>query len=348
MRPPDTGRVSIREVAAASGVSTATVSKVLSGRAEYPVRAETAQRVRKVALELGYVPDVAARNLRTRQTGQLGVVLEAVGSSEPDSLLGGPVAGRAVSRTFDGAIMAGLSGAARELGVPALVVYPGSAGLAHPYLDGRVDGLLVSCDPLRGHDLLHRLMGAALPVVALWSARVPPGMGAADADHAGGAALAVGHLLDLGHTHIAFYGGGQASGVEHFQRREQGYQEAMIAAGLPPVAAVHDGDLLVQAVRQGQISAVFAETDLGAAAAFQALNRAGLRVPQDVSLMGFDDIQGAEFIAGGLSTVYHPAAEMAAEGVRLLLAQLAGHAPRQVQLPTHLVLRHSTQTYPGR
>ncbi|CAM3746102.1 LacI family DNA-binding transcriptional regulator [Deinococcus frigens] len=339
------GRVSIKAVAAASGVSTATVSKVLSGRADYPVRAETAERVRTVARELGYVPDVAARNLRTRQTGQLGVVLEAVGSSEPDSVLGEPEAGQAVSRTFDGAIMAGLSGAARELGVPALVVYPGGQRLARTYLDGRVDGLLVSCDPLRGHDLLERLTGAALPVVALWSEQVPPGMGAADADHAGGAALAVGHLLALGHTRIAFYGGGQASGVEHFQRREAGYRGALSAAGFPALPPIHDGAALVDAVRRGEVTAVFAETDLGAAAAFQALSRAGLRVPQDVSLIGFDDIQGAEYIAGGLSTVYHPAAEMAAEGVRLLLEQLAGHAPRQVLLPTRLVLRHSTGPY---
>ncbi|GGO25403.1 LacI family DNA-binding transcriptional regulator [Deinococcus humi] len=347
MKGPEAGRVSIKAVAAASGVSPATVSKVLSGRAEYPVRTETAERVRQVARELGYVPDVAARNLRTRQTGQLGVVLEAVGPSEPDNLLGEPEASRAVSRTFDGAIMAGLSGAARELDVPALVVYPGGQQLARTYLDGRVDGLLVSCDPLRGHDLLERLSGTALPVVALWSEQVPPGMGAADVDHAGGAAQAVNHLLELGHTRIAFYGGGQASGVEHFQRREAGYRGALAAAGLTALPPLHDGTALVEAVRRGTVTAVFAETDLGAAAAFQALSGAGLSVPQDVSLIGFDDIQGAEYIAGGLSTVYHPAAEMAAEGVRLLLEQLAGHPPRQVLLPTRLVLRDSTGPNPG-
>ena len=337
-------KVRIKEVAAAAGVSAATVSKVLSGRAVYAVQPETAQRVRQVALDLGYVPDAAARNLRTRQTGQLGVVLEAVGSSEPDRLLGGLSTSSAVRRTFDGAIMAGLSDAARQWQVPALVVYPGG-GRPQSYLDGRVDGLLVSCDPLRGHHLLAELAQLPLPVVALWTEAVPPGISAVDVDHQGGARLAAEHLLALGHTRIAFYGGGQASGVEHFQRRERGYRQALEAAGVPPLAALHHGETLVTAVHRGEVSAVFAETDLGAAAAFQALERAGLRVPEDVSLVGFDDILGAEYIAGGLTTVYQPAAEMAAQGVRVLLDRLSGAAATRMLFPTRLMVRRSTTKF---
>ncbi|GAA4010021.1 LacI family DNA-binding transcriptional regulator [Deinococcus rubellus] len=337
-------KVRIKEVAAAAGVSAATVSKVLSGRAAYAVQAETAQRVRRVALELGYVPDVAARHLRTRQTGQLGVVLEAVGPSEPDRLLGGLASPSAVRRTFDGAIMAGLSDAARQWQVPALVVYPGG-GRPQSYLDGRVDGLLVSCDPLRGHHLLSELAQLPLPVVALWTEAVPPGISTVDVDHQGGARLAAEHLLALGHTRIAFYGGGQASGVEHFQRREAGYRQAIEAAGIVPRRAIHQGDVLVEAVRRGDVSAVFAETDLGAAAVVQALTQAGLRVPDDVSLVGFDDILGAEYIAGGLTTVYQPAAEMAAQGVRVLLDRLNGAAVTRSLVPAHLILRRSTLAF---
>ncbi|AZI44544.1 LacI family transcriptional regulator (plasmid) [Deinococcus psychrotolerans] len=335
-------KVRIKEVAAAAGVSAATVSKVLSGRTGYAVQAETAQRVRQVALTLGYVPDVAARNLRTRRTGQLGVVLEAVGSSEPDQLLGGLTTSSAVRRTFDGAIMAGLSDAARSLNVPALVIYPGSSGLHRTYLDGRVDGLLVSCDPLRGHQLLQDLAQLPMPVVALWTQGKLPGISTVDVNHQAGARQAVEHLLNLGHTRIAFYGGGQASGVEHFQRREAGYREALEAAGLPALAAIHQGEQLVDAVCLGEVSAVFAETDLGAAAVVQALAGAGLSVPGDLSLVGFDDILGAEYIAGGLTTVYQPAAEMAAEGVRVLLARLGGAPVSQTLLPTRLMVRRST------
>ncbi|GGR28273.1 LacI family DNA-binding transcriptional regulator [Deinococcus ruber] len=335
--------VKIKEVALAAGVSSATVSKVLSGRTGYAVHAATAERVRQVALDLGYVPDAAAQNLRTRRSGQLGVVLEAVGSSEPDSLLGGVTAGSAVRRTFDGAIMAGLNDAARELQVPALVVYPGGSTSPLSYLDGRVDGLLVSCDPLRGHGLLEALRGTPLPVVALWTETVPPGISGVDVDHRQGGVLATRHLIDLGHRQIAFYGGGQASGVEHFGRRELGYQDAMRAAGLPPQRAIHEGAQLVAAVRDALVSAVFAETDLAAAAVLQALSQAGLRVPEDVSLVGFDDILGAEYIAGGLTTVYHPAAEMAAEGVHELMRLLQGGSPSQRLLAPRLIVRRSAQ-----
>ena len=340
-------KVKITEVALAAGVSSSTVSKVLSGRAGYAVHTATAERVRQVALDLGYVPDVAARNLRTGRTGQLGVVLEAVGSSEPDSLLGGMTAGSAVRRTFDGAIMAGLNDAARELGVPALVVYPGGGKSPISYLDGRVDGLLISCDPLRGHGLLEALRGASLPVVALWTESVPSGMSAVDVDHLAGGALATRHLLDLGHHKVAFYGGGEKSGTEHFRRRELGYRQAMLASGVPVQQAVHEGSLLVDSVRAGRVSAVFAETDLAAAAVFQALARAGLSVPGDVSLIGFDDILGAEYIAGGLTTVYHPAAEMAAEGVHTLMRRLQGAPVSRVLLPPHLIVRRSTQITSG-
>lgn len=340
-------KVKITEVALAAGVSSATVSKVLSGRTGYAVHAATAERVRQAALDLGYMPDVAARNLRTGRTGQLGVVLEAVGSSEPDSLLGGVTAGSAVRRTFDGAIMAGLNDAARELEVPALVVYPGGGKPPASYLDGRVDGLLISCDPLRGHGLLEALRGAALPIVALWTETPPHGMSAVDVDHQAGGALATRHLLGLGHHGVAFYGGGEASGVEHFRRREFGYRQAMLAVGAPVQQAIHDGELLVEAVRQGKVSAVFAETDLAAAAVVQALSRAGLRVPGDVSLVGFDDILGAEYIAGGLTTVYHPAAEMAAEGVHALMRRLQGEDPSRLLLPPRLIVRRSAQARAG-
>ncbi len=339
-------------MALASGVSAATVSKVLSGRGDYAVQAQTAERVRQVALELGYVPDMAAKHLRTRRTGQIGVILEAVGASEPETALGQEAASAAsaLRSTFDGAIMAGLSGAARDYHVPALVVYPGSALPARSYLDGRVNGLIVSCDPLRGHALLSALEHTSLPVVALWTQQVPGGIRAVDVDHALGAAQAVGHLLDLGHTRIAFYGGGINSGVEHFARREAGYRQTLSAAGLAYLPALHGAAALLEAVRRGRVSAVFAETDLAAAAVHRALSRAGLNVPGDLSLVGFDNLQGAEYIAGGLTTIDHPAAAMAAEGVRILIEQLAGGGqseflPVRSLIAPHLIVRRSTQVY---
>jgi NADPH:quinone reductase-like Zn-dependent oxidoreductase len=124
----------------------------------------------------------------------------------------------------------------------------------------------------------------------------------------------------------------------------EGYLKDGLALDLPAVLG-QEAAGVVEAVRRGEISAVFAETDLGAAAVFHALHAAGLSVPGDVSLVGFDDILGAEYIAGGLTTVYHPAAEMAAEGVAVLLGRLTGDPARQTLLPTHLTVRHSTRRY---
>ncbi|MFC4454165.1 LacI family DNA-binding transcriptional regulator [Deinococcus sonorensis] len=336
-------KLKIKDVATAAGVSPATVSKVLTGQeVAYAINAATAERVRRVALELGYVPDAAARNLRTGRTGQLGVVLAATSPSEPVGELGELNAAAALRRTFDGAILAGLGEAARQHGVPALVVYPeGPEGEAARFLDGRIDGLLVSRDPLRPHQLLDHLDPQRLPLVALWTQQTPDAVGHVDADHRGGTRLATEHLLRLGHQQIVYYGAGR-EGPEHFALREQGYQDAMRAAGLGGgIQRTHASGRLVSLV-EGGCTAVVAETDLAAAAVARTLNVAGLRVPQDVSLVGFDDMVGAEFIAGGLTTVYHPAAEMAAQGVVTLLARLAGHPPERLLVPTRLVVRRST------
>ena len=341
----------IKDVARAAGVSAATVSKVLSGAAAgYQVRAATAERVRRVAGELGYVPDAAARGLRTRRTGQLGVVLDEVGAAEPGLgvrrgalTLSAPAL---VRRTFDGAILAGLSEAARREGVRALLVYPQSGGEGpepfspEHFLDGRIEGLIVGCDPLRGHRLIHRLDPARLPTLALWTQKAPGGMGWADADHRGGGRLAAEHLLALGHRQLGFYGAGLTGGVEHFRLRHQGFLDALGGAGLHLQSRAD----LLEAVRAGALTAVFAESDMEAAAVVQGLAAAGLTVPGDLSVVGFDDVYGAEFIGPGLTTVYHPAAEMAAAGVSGLMRLLAG-APVQdcrVLVPTRLVVRGTT------
>ncbi len=335
-----------------AGVSAATVSKVLSGAtAGYQVNAVTAERVRRAARELGYVPNAAARGLRTRHTGQLGVVLDEVGASAPGlDVTRGPLqltAPALVRRTFDGAIFAGLSDAARRENVRALLVYPQS-GTEGPerFLDGRIEGLLVGCDPLRGHHLIHQLDPARLPVLALWTQAAPDGVGWADVDHRGGGALAVAHLWSLGHRRIAFFGSGAAGAVEHFRLRHQGYLDALAERGVAPLAAWHvrDADSLLSAVRAREVTAVFAESDMEAAAALQVLGAANLEVPGDVSVVGFDDVYGAEFIGRGLTTVYHPAAEMAAAGVSGLMRLLAGeHAEAcRVLVPTRLVVRGTT------
>src|SRR5256885_1295902 len=128
--------VTLRDVAVAAGVSVATVSKVVSGRhVDARIPPVTVERVRSFVQQLGYVPNHAARSLRARRTGQVGLVLNTLYGPDLSPML-----------TFDGGLLLGLSMAAQELDLPAVVIYPSpnSKAIADPdrYLDGRIDGLL--------------------------------------------------------------------------------------------------------------------------------------------------------------------------------------------------------------
>jgi DNA-binding LacI/PurR family transcriptional regulator len=172
-----------------------------------------------------------------------------------------------------------------------------------------------------------------VPMVALWTQDVPPGVGYSDVDHVGGAKLAVRHLLELGHKHIAYFGDGVGSGHKHFELRHTGYLEVLKKAGLP-VYGVSDA-LQVREFMNGidAVTAVFAPTDLQAAVLAQDLVNLGVRIPEDISMVGFDDIFGSDFIAGGLTTVYHPVREIRGETV----------AKCRSIIPTRLIVRASSK-----
>lgn len=333
--------VTLRDVAAAASVSIFTASKVLSGQqAAARINPETAAKVRQAAREFGYVANHAARSLRTRKTGQIGVVLSEPGEWETGM------------NPFDGALLVGLRVAAREYHIPVIVLYPQGAGtdLAH-YVDGRIAGLLVRC-ALRSDEPLLRLVDPArLPVVALWRQEVPAGFGYADIDHRGGAAVAVRHLIELGHRRIAcFDPEGDAEDI-HFGLRHDGYRDALIAAGMTPRPEWHvrDSATMLALCRQPEpVTAAFAPGDVFAEQLAEDLAAAGLRVPADVSLVGFDDTGRAASVAGGLTTVSHPMQEMTVQGVGNLLALIEGapaDACRSV-VPTRLIVRGSTAPPP--
>ena len=334
-------RATLRDVAAAAGVSVFTASKVLSGQStDARISPATVEQVRIVALELGYVPNQTARSLRAKRTGQVGIVLSFLDAQSPSLLL-----------SLDGAFLAGLSIAARECQLPAVVIYPqtDSTDLPNPalYLDGRIDGLLIRCDTAQEARLLSLIDPARLPLVAVWWQKVPDGVGFVDADHQGGAYRAVRHLLDLGHRRIAFLGPHEQEAPPHYLSRFAGYQEALRDAGITahPSWYLHDVQQAVPLVRAPEpITAMFAVTDLHAAELAGAFATSGIQIPGDVSLVGFDDMVGADLIAGGLTTVRQPILEMAIQAVRNLLALIEGAEVEECRtvMPTPLVVRHST------
>ncbi|HWE62564.1 MAG TPA: LacI family DNA-binding transcriptional regulator [Chloroflexota bacterium] len=334
-------KVVLRDVAAAAGVSVATVSKVVSeryGNARIPPA--TVARVRAVVEELGYVPNHAARSLRAQRTGQIGLVLNTLYGPDLSAML-----------TFDGGLLLGLSMAAQEFDLPALVIYPhpNSKAIAEParYLDGRIDGLLVRCVMRSEERLLHLVDPARLPLVAIWRQDVPPTVGYADVDHYGGARLAVQHLLELGHRRIAYHGPDLSADNPHLAIRYHGYLDTLRDAGIsvPPTWHVRSTASLFALLEGADaVTAVFAAYDQRAAELTADLAQRGIRVPADLSIVSFDDMTNAGLLVGGLTTVHQPIQEMAIEAVRNLLALIDGAPAEQCRslIPTRLIVRNST------
>jgi LacI family transcriptional regulator len=334
--------VKMRDVAAQAGVSVSTVSKILSrSAASNQIPPHTIERVRRIAAELGYIPNAVARNLRTQRTREIGIVLGKENYPEAAAL------------TLDGAFLLGLINAAAACHLPGVVVYPreenGTIEDVSRYLDGRIEGLLVRAStPHQEEQLLRLLAESPLPVVAIWSQDVPETVGYVDIDHRAGAYQAVHYLSELGHRRIAYAESAPVFEHPHFLARYQGYRQALTEAQIVPRPEWHVIGITQEKISSlfrapEPITAIFTPNDITAAEVATILHRLQVRIPADVSLIGFDDIANAHLIAGGLTTVHQPIQEIAIQAVRNLTALIAGSpvADCRTLLPTHLVVRHS-------
>jgi len=340
VRAPPPGRATLEDVAARAGVSRATASRVVTGAGR--VAAGTRRAVEDAVDALGYAPNQAARSLAASRTDTIALVV-----SEPSGqLFADPYFGRVVR-----GVATALTGTRYLLTLLMAHDESERAGVDRHLLRGNADGvLLVSTrgdDPLPG-----RLADAGVPCVMAGRPAPDVPVSWVDADNEGGARLAVGHLLDRNRRRIAAIAGPQdmAAGVS----RLAGYREAIERSGLPvdeSLIAYGDfseasGERAVHELlaRNADLDAVFAASDLMAVGALRALRELGRRVPDDVSLVGFDDVAIARQTDPPLTTVHQPVESMGREMVRLLLARIAGAAPTAVVVETHLVERASTCT----
>lgn len=328
--------VTIREVAHAAGVSVATVSRVVNGTAV--VKDETRLRVETEVARLRYSPHAAARSLITNRTNTIGVVL-------PD-----------IWGEYFSEVIRGIDLSARQAGYHVLVssshsdVAETRDVLRTMY--GRVDGVIVM-SPHASPRELEGCLPPSLPVVFLNSAPGGPSRASINVDNRGGARAMVAHLLGLGHRRLAFVTG-PASNFDAAERR-RGCRDALRAAGLAPGAVTEvEGDF---GEESGQVAgeaivrllprptAIFAANDSMAIGVLFALRRAGVRVPEETAVAGFDDIPIARFASPPLSTVRHDIRILGERALARLLAGISGggpsHAVREV-LPIRLVLREST------
>ena len=337
--------VTIQDVAARSGVSISTVSRVVTGAVA--VEPATAERVREAIAALGYRPNLLARSFRRRVTHTIGLLV-------PDN-----------SNPFFAELARTIEDAGFADGYSVVLCNSDlSAVKQETYIDvllaNRVDGLILVSSgliPTVGrHDAVERILDAGVPCVVVDRDLGETPVDQVLVDNDQGGYLAGEHLIALGHRRIACLVG--PSDLTPSAGRIAGFQRALADAGLAVAAeglvrgnGRPDGgsaaalQLLERGVvGAGDVTAIFAFNDQMATGAIGALQRAGCRVPQDISVIGFDDIPQSAAIFPALTTIAQPIAEMGSIGVRLLLDRIARRdAPYQrVRLSTRLVVREST------
>jgi LacI family transcriptional regulator len=302
----------IKDVAREAGVSVASVSRALNGGRG--VTAETGQRIREAATRLRYMPHAAARMLITRRSNTVGALL-------PD-LYG----------EFFSELIRGIDLAARARGLHLLVSssHDGAedAAAALRAMQGRVDGMLILSTHVDAA-FLHANLPASVPAVLLNSAVKSKSHAVLNIDNYGGAYAMVRHLLDAGHAGVTFIAGP----TDNFdaQQRELGYRAAMAKYAPHASPDVIEGDFNEEAgyragqqllARTSRPRAVFAANDMMAVGCLYAFKAAGVDVPGDIALAGFDDIPIARYVTPPLSTVRVRIADLGRSALEQLAAML--------------------------
>ncbi|MFC4496839.1 LacI family DNA-binding transcriptional regulator [Streptomyces ovatisporus] len=331
-------RPTSRDVARHADVSQATVSLVLGGKWEGRVSPRTAENVRSAARALGYRPNLAARSLRLGRTRTALLVVPAL------------------THDYFARVHTGASRVAAEHDF-GVVLYPspeGTGPAVDPFGSARaaLDGVIASS---MAPDALAALRdGGQLPLVMLDSdPEADRSPATVNLDIADGMHQAAAHLLELGHVHIAHLAAAVDSWT--FGMRARALHEAVAGTAGAVVrterCALSVEDALRAATRiletRPRPTALVCDDDLLAAGACKAARRLGLRVPEDLSVTGFDDLSLATALEPELTTVRLPAEEVGAEGMRALLAVLDGRRARTPVLPVELVRRGSTASPPA-
>lgn len=324
----------LEDVARAAGVSRATVSRVVNGGRL--VAAETVREVSRVIAELGYRPNSAARALVTRRVGAVAVVVP-----EADELV---FTDPFFPQAYHGAIAAF---AEHEIQVLLAMAQPGeSAHRMVRYLQsGHVDGAIVISH--HGPELAKELREASIPVVFVGDPGVK-GVAFAELDQHDAARRATEYLMARGSTRIASITGpmDMNAGIE----RLRGFRAAMDAAGLEPVGIAEGGFSLSSGERAmarllavaPDLDGIFVASDLMAAGALRALHAAGLEVPGQVRVIGFDNSTAGRQAEPRLTTMTNPASELTRMAGEMLLQILSGQEPQAPRILTSdLIVRES-------
>ncbi len=329
----------LQDVADSAGVHRATASRALNPATRHLVNAETADRVERAARALGYRPNPIARSLKTSRSASIGLVI-------PD-----------LTNPLFPPIARGVEDVLREVGYNAWIVNTDNdpdreAAAVESMRSRNVEGFVFATARLR-HPLLEQLVASGTPAVTVNRRVASADIPSVTADDATGVSLALRHLVELGHTRIAHLAGPQD--LSTGRGRLRAFREAMQDQGLadgPEMMVICDAWSEAAGARGlatlldsgARFTAVLAGNDLLALGCYDALAERGLTCPDDMSVVGFNDMPFIDKVSPPLTTVRIPHYELGAEAARLLLADL--HEPtrhsRSVLLPLSLVVRQST------
>lgn len=332
--------VTISDIARMAAVSKATVSAVLNDRPG--ISLETRERIQEIVRRVNYRPNQVARSLSNRETHSIGLLIKEI------------------DNPYFTKIMKGVVDACSDHGYTMLL---GSSELSpdkeiasvETLLHQRVDGLIIS--PLQGVNFdfsyLAELVKDRHPLVMLGEVQNFQ-TNVVDIESREAAARAVTHLIELGHERIVYFAGPEMS--HHNRQRIEGFQQALIDRRLPIQrqnlvsvgSTIEDGYDAGRRVFGGSgetPTAVFCFNDLVAIGLMNALSEMELRVPQDVSIVGFDDNPFCELVRVPLTTVHVPAYRMGVKAAQLLIEQIGVKEEplrRRVTIETKLIVREST------
>jgi LacI family transcriptional regulator len=332
----------ISDVARQAGVSAMTVSRVVNNSGY--ISPETRERVEKAIADLGYVPNALARSLRFKQTKTLALVLTDI------------------TNPFFTTIARGVEDAASEQGFSVIFCNTDEseskeAEYLNVVLQKQVDGVLLVPASCSG-DSVTFLQERKVPLVVLDRRVSDVKVDTVRCDSERGAYQLTRHLLDLGHTRIAILSGPPS--VSTATDRVAGYRRALAEAGLGSRAElVYHGEFIrtsgYEMAQQAlamtpRPTALFAANNFITSGTFRAVREAGLRVPEDISIVSFDDLPMASDMGPFLTVAAQPAYEMGHRATELLLTRLSGEGPAEPQeiiLPTEIIVRESSAPPPA-
>jgi LacI family transcriptional regulator, repressor for deo operon, udp, cdd, tsx, nupC, and nupG len=336
-------RISIKDIASVAGVSHPTVSRALRGEGRFSE--ETRSRIIHIAQELGYTPNLVARGLVTQRTRSIGIVVTNIADPFHSQIIRGV---EYVIRGADYSLFLGSTTADPEQELQVVRSFVGR----------NVDGIIVASSQVgdRYTDILDEL---DLPIVLINSHAEGSNLHSVSHDDYAGASLIVEHLLHQGYRRIAFLGHRQAGRV-HGERR-RAWQDRLRQYDLEPGVSVDAPEPTIEQGAAGidtlfshseafwgrPADAIFCYNDLLAIGVIGELRRRGLRVPQNIAVAGFDDLDVAAYIDPPLTTLHQPRYEMGVQASEMLLTLLdqAGQnagRPQQIRVLGKLVVRGST------